>query len=164
MPSFRAFAFTALLACLSPLALAQDAPPAIEKQMTPAEFKGAGLDKLTPDELARLNTWLGRTITTETTKAAAESKKKVEDDNRGFFNFGSQTPVVGHIQGHFEGFEMGRSYVLQGGQVWRQIDDATLAGVRLDNPAVIITPGRIGNVWYMQVGGYNTHAKVQRVK
>jgi len=44
------------------------------------------------------------------------------------------------------------------------MDDASLAGVRLSNPQVKIIPSLIGNVWYMQVGSYNTRAKVLRVK
>ena len=93
MPSTRKLAFIALLACMPLAAMAspiraQTALPAIEKQMTPEEFKAAGLDKLSAEELARLNAWLGRTITTETAKAAEDAKQKVEHESRGFFNFG----------------------------------------------------------------------------
>ena len=76
MPSLRSLAVAFLLACIAPVALAQTALPAIEKQMTPEEFKAAGLDKLSAEELARLNAWLGRTLDTETAKAAAVAKAK----------------------------------------------------------------------------------------
>ena len=99
MPSIRTLALAVLLACAAPVALAQIAQPAIEKQMTPEEFKAAGLDKLNADELARLNTWLGRTIETETAKVAADTKQKIEHENRGFFDFGSQEPITGRIAG-----------------------------------------------------------------
>lgn len=39
----------------------------------------------------------------------------------------------------------------------------TLPGVRKDSPKTKIKPGLIG-VWYMQIEGYNTQAKVRRVK
>ena len=64
--------------------------PPIERQMTPEEFKAAGLDKLTPEELARLNAWLGRTISSEADKAAQAATEKVKHESRGFFDFGSE--------------------------------------------------------------------------
>lgn len=156
----RSIFLAALLALAAP-AMAQQA---IETEMTPDEFKGAGLDKLSAEELAQLNAWLNRTIDTETVKAAATAKKKVEDENRGFFDFGSNEPVTGRITGEFRGFSRGREYTLDNGQVWRQTDAATLVGARRENPQVRITPSLIGNAWYMAIEGYNTRAKVERIK
>lgn len=151
----------AVLMALSPLVCAQ-AP--IEREMTPAQFKAAGLDKLTPAELASLNAWLNRTLETASARAASEAKKKVVEENRGFISFGSSEPIRGRIAGEFRGFGAGRSYTLENGQVWQQIDDASLAGVRKTAPAVTITPSMVGNAWYMAIEGYNTRAKVQRTK
>jgi hypothetical protein len=137
---------------------------AIERQMTPDEFKGAGLDKLSPQELANLNAWLNRALETETTKAAAEARKKLEDEDRGFFHFNSDEPIVGHLVGEFRSFAKGRHYTLDNGQEWVQIDDAEMSGLRLTNPEVRIKPAMIGNSWYMSVGKYNTQAQVKRVK
>lgn len=147
---------------LSPLAALAQKP--IERDMSPEEFKAAGLDKLSPEELARLNVWLGRKIDTATTEAAAQAKDKVEQENRGFFHFGSNDPIVGRIAGEFRGFGKGRTYTLDNGQVWRQTDGASLVGVKLDNPEVRINPSISGNAWYLAVKGYNTRAKVERVK
>lgn len=160
MPIIRTLAVVALLA----FALPSFAQQAIEQQMSPEEFKAAGLDKLSAEELARLNAWLNRTLDTATTQAAAEAKRKVEDDNRGFLNFGSTEPVLGRMVGEFRGFAQGREYTLDSGQVWKQVDSATLSGVRLDSPEVRINPSLIGNTWYLAVKGYNTRAKVQRIK
>lgn len=163
--SIRPFVLAALLV-MAPCAFAQQPSqkPPIEQQMTPAEFKAAGLDQLNAAQLSNLNAWLNGTIQTEVTKAATTAKKQVEDDNRGFLNFGSSEPVVGKISGEFRGFGKGRSYTLDNGQVWQQTDDTTLAGVRLSNPQVKINPSLVGSVWYLQVHGYNTRTKVQRVK
>lgn len=162
--SIRPLVFAALLA-LAPCAFAQSTQnPPIQQQMTPAQFKAAGLDRLNAEQLANLNAWLNGTIQAESSKAAVTAKKQVEDDNRGFLNFGSSEPVVGRIVGEFRGFGRGRGYTLENGQVWQQTDDATLAGVKLSNPQVRITPSMIGNAWYLAVDGYNTRAKVQRVK
>ena len=153
--------FLALLIVVSAPVAAQQA---IEAQMTPEEFKATGLDKLSGDELARLNAWLNRTIDTETEKAAITAKKRLEDDNRGFFNFGSTEPVVGRIVGEFRGFAQGREYTLDNGQVWRQTDATRLVGARKNDPQVRITPSLVGNSWYLAIEGYNTRAKVQRIK
>ncbi|MEO6137644.1 MAG: hypothetical protein ABIP11_03125 [Luteimonas sp.] len=160
--SIRMLALAALLAC-APAAFGQTTP-AIETQMSPAEFKAAGLDKLNADELAHLNTWLGRTIETQSAKVAADTKKMVEHENRGFFDFGSQEPIKGRMSGEFRGFAKNRIYTLDNGQVWQQIDDAELQGIRLTNPEVNIKPAMMGNTWYMAVSHYNTRAQVKRVK
>ncbi len=160
--SIRMLAFVVLLAC-APTAFGQTSS-AIEKQMSPTEFKAAGLDKLNADELAHLNVWLGRTIETQSAKVAADTKKMVEHENRGFFDFGSQEPITGHMNGEFRGFAKNRIYTLDNGQVWQQIDDAELQGIRLANPDVNIKPAMMGNTWYMAVSHYNTRAQVKRVK
>ncbi|WP_242112964.1 hypothetical protein [Luteimonas aquatica] len=149
-----------LLCCAAPATAQQR----IEQQMTPEQFKAAGLDKLSADELVRLNAWLNRTLDAETGKAAAQAKKRVEDENRGFFNFGSSEPIVSRLVGEFRGFARGRQYALENGQVWRQTDEATLAGVRLNQATATINPSMVGNAWYLRVEGYNTRAKVERLK
>ncbi|KAB8175423.1 hypothetical protein FKV24_013540 [Lysobacter maris] len=164
--SFRTLALFGCLA-LSPLALAQqqatsDQP--IQQQMSAVEFRAAGLDKLDAEELASLNRWLGRKIEAETALAAAAAKKKVEDENRGFLSFGSEEPVVGTVTSEFRGFGKGRRYTLDNGQVWEQVDSASLVGVRNRNPQVTIRPSVVGTAWYMSVEGYNTRAKVKRVE
>ncbi|HZH44740.1 MAG TPA: hypothetical protein VEY50_11725 [Lysobacter sp.] len=136
----------------------------IEQQMTPEQFKAAGLDKLSAEELANLNAWLNRTVETESAKAAALAEQKIKNDARGFFNFGSVEPIVSQLEGEFRGFAAGRSYTLANGQVWQQIDGATLSGVRLSAPKVRITPAIVGNTWYLAVDGYNTRARVVRTK
>lgn len=164
MPMLRALALVLLLCGASGLALAQSGQRPLEQEMTPEEFKAAGLDKLTPGELARLNEWLDRKLDTETTRAAAAAEDKVKQETRGFFNFGSKEPIVSTIQGEFRGFQAGRNYVLANGQEWEQIDNASLVGVRKSSPGVKITPSLVGNAWYMAIEGYNTRAKVRRVK
>lgn len=155
------------LAMAWPLATqAQDTAgaPRIEQQMTPEQFRAAGLDQLTPGQLANLNAWLNRTLVVETERAAAQAKKKVEDESRGFLSFGSNEPVLGQIKGTFDGFGQGRRFMLANGQEWEQVDATTLHGVRLVDPEVRITPSVMGNAWYMKVGKYNTRAKVRRIK
>lgn len=173
MSRFRTCLQSMSLLSLSVLALALPAGAAmaqaaasrpIEQQMTPAEFSAAGLQKLTPEELSRLNAWLGRTIDSESTKAAAKAQDRIKNETRGFFNFGSSEPIASTLVGEFRGYQRGRVYVLANGQEWRQIEDASLAGVRKTNPAVKVTPGLVGNAWYLIIDGYNSRAKVVRIR
>jgi len=146
------------------LASAVHAQPPIEQEMTPEQFKSAGLDKLSPQELANLNAWLNNTLEVEATKAAQLAKEKVETENRGFLSFGKMDPIVARIAGEFRGFAKGRRWTLDNGQEWEQVDAASLAGVRKTDPQVKITPSLVGNAWYMQIEGYNTRASVRRLK
>lgn len=166
MPRIRLRPFwnSLMLAALLGVVSTAQAQPPIEQQMTPEQFKAAGLDKLSPQELANLNAWLNNTLEVETEKAAKLAKDKVETENRGFLAFGKTDPIVAKISGEFRGFARGRSWTLDNGQVWEQVDDASLAGARKANPEVKITPSLVGNNWYLQVEGYNKRASVRRVK
>jgi hypothetical protein len=151
----------------------------LQQEMTPAQFKAAGLDKLSAGELAALNDWLQGKVAAETEKAATaavaggssaaalaqareEGRQEVITKNRGFLDFGSKDPIESTIAGEFTGFGKGRHFVLANGQEWEQTE-ATELRVRKDSPKVKIRPGLMG-VWYMQIDGYNTMPKVRRVK
>ena len=153
-----------MLAFALPAWAQQGSTSPIEQQMSAEEFRAAGLGQLSAEQLRNLNAWLNRTVADETAKAATTAEAKVKDESRGFLDFGTKDPIVGRLTDEFRGFAEGRQYTLENGQVWQQSDNASLAGVRLDRPAVSITPGMIGNVWYLKVEGYNTRAKVQRIK
>lgn len=164
----RSFLFFAALSVIAPLTWAQPASSDLKKQMSAEEFKAAGLDKLSPAELAALDAWLQRKVGVETAaaveQAREEGRKEVVEKNRGFFDFGSSEPIVSTIVGEFRGFGgTGKSFTLENGQVWEQTEAASLAGVRKTDPKVTIKPGIMG-VWYMKIDGYNTQAKVRRVK
>ncbi|AWH50503.1 hypothetical protein ACI703_04945 [Isoptericola jiangsuensis] len=143
----------------------------LQQQMSPQEFKAAGLDKLSATELATLNRWLQGKVEAATTEAVAavreeareEGRQEVIVKNRGFFDFGSKEPITGVLEGEFRGFGKGRIYTLDNGQTWEQTDATTLAGVRKTSPKVSMNPGLLG-VWYMKVEGVNTQAKVRRTK
>jgi len=165
-PALRASVLAVLLFAASLPAMAQgvaDGQP-IEERMTAEEFAASGLGKLSAEELANLNAWLRGTLTQETARAAAAAEEKVKDDNRGFFHFGSDEPIVARLAGHFDGFGRNRRYTLDNGQVWKQTDNQRLEGVELDRPQVTIAPGVFGNVWYLRVEGYNKRAKVERIE
>lgn len=139
----------------------------LQQQMTTDEFRAAGLDKLSPQELTSLNRWLQGKV--ETASAAAveaareEGRQEVIVKNRGFFDFGSKEPIVATLQGELRSFGKGQVYTLDNGQQWEQTDTTTAPGLRRQSPQVSIRPGLMG-VWYLKVDGVNAQPKVRRTK
>ncbi|GAB1408412.1 hypothetical protein MASR1M8_23310 [Thermomonas brevis] len=159
------FPWPALLALLLLWPGAAPAQDALQDKMTPAEFKAAGLDKLTAEELARLNAWLARSAPSEAAieKAREEGRQEVVKKHRGFFDFGDKEPIESRLVGEFNGFDAKRTYTLEDGSVWQQSDNTTLYGVRGTNLQVTIRPGVLG-AWWMKVEGGSVQAKVKRIK
>ncbi|WP_293716245.1 MULTISPECIES: hypothetical protein [unclassified Stenotrophomonas] len=161
-------AVTALsLSLLSPAHAQRVVQGDLQQQMSADEFKAAGLDKLSTQELAALNNWLQGKVEQAASQALEQAREEGRQEvivkNRGFFDFGSNEPIQATLEGEFRGFGKGRQYTLDNGQVWEQTDDAMVAGVRKQAPKVRITPGLM-NVWYLQIDGVNTRAKVRRTK
>ena len=161
--AFTAFSLSPLMPAYAQRVVHGD----LQQQMSPAEFKAAGLDKLDAAELAALNHWLQGKVeqvaSVAVEQAREEGRNEVRKESRGFLDFGSREPIKGTLQGEFRGFGKGRQFTLDNGQVWEQTDEASVSGVRRDAPSVEITPGMM-NVWYMRVEGLNTRAKVRRTK
>jgi hypothetical protein len=162
--------FALILLALASVAWGQQTPlqtANVEQQMSADEFKAAGLDKLSAQELAALNAWLQRKVGQETAKvvetAKEEGRQEVKEKSHGFLSFGTNEAIESSIVGEFKGFAKGRQYTLENGQVWEQIEAATLEGVRKTNPKVKIKPGIMNN-WFLKIDGYNTTAKVRRIK
>ncbi|MFC6838636.1 hypothetical protein [Xanthomonas theicola] len=157
----------ALAVVAAPAAAQRTVAGDLQAQMSAQAFKAAGLDKLSPQELAALNDWLQGKVAKDTAvaldRAKEEGRQEVIVKNRGFFDFGSQEPIESTLVGEFSGFSKGRRYVLANGQEWEQTESASLSSVHRSNPKVRIKPG-IAGVWYMQIDTYNTRAKVRRVK
>jgi len=133
--------FCVTLGCLERL---DSAPPemsgSIKEMMSPAEFNAAGLNKLSADEMQKLDAWLqGYRATTEqaaekkaTAKASAESHAKMD-------------LLVSRVDGQFNGLT-GRTVIrLEDGTVWRQAnaDDRNRAKVT-DHPAAAVIHGVFG--------------------
>ena len=133
----------------------------LEERMTQSEFEAAGLNKLTPEELAALNAWLQNR--TAGTAPAATYVPPPEDDRIGFHDAPEERSVVSRIAGEFTGWSGHTQFTLENGQVWEQVEAASLRGVRVDSPAVTIEPAFMGS-WLLRVEGYNQRLRVRRIK
>lgn len=159
------FALTGIL-LLAPAIVAAQQFSSLEERMTYNQFRAAGLEKLSPDELAALNAWLREGLPVVAASAAA-SAQPIED-RRGFparaADQGPEGDITSRILGEFRGWSNQQRITLENGQVW-QINDstATLAGVKLQDPVVTLSRGAISG-WFLQVEGYNVRARVKRIK
>jgi hypothetical protein len=119
-------------------------PGSIQDMMSPAEFKAAGLNKLSPAELEKLNAWLqGYRDVTE--KAATKKATAVASRTK-------LDLLVSRVDGQFNGLT-GRTIIrLEDGTVWKQAnaDDRFRPRVT-DHPGAVVIHGIFG--YKMQVEG-----------
>ena len=130
--------FLSIFGSGTPAALAQEKlTGSIKEMMTPEEFKAAGLNRLSSEELQKLDAWLqGYRETTEKVTAKATEKKAA----RSFFN---REPIVSRVDGSFAGLR-GRTLIkLEDGTVWKQANSDDHYGPSpIDHPgAAVISTG-----------------------
>src|SRR5438094_9688263 len=93
----------------------QEMSGSIQQMMTPEEFKAAGLNKLSPDELQKLDAWLQgyRQVTEQTAEKKATAKATAESHAK-------MDLLVSRVDGTFNGLT-GRTVIrLEDGTVWKQ--------------------------------------------
>ena len=139
------------------VAFAADQYVPLQQRMSPEEFKAAGLDKLSPDELNNLDNWLsghGKVVT----KVVDQSGKPV------FYPTPEKAgPVQAHVQGSFTGFTGHTQLTLDNNQVWQQSDSTRVSCMSSENPKIAIRRSLMGN-WMAAVDGCNDTAPITRVK
>ena len=129
------------LGCVS-AAFAQAQTGDIQQAMTPGEFKAAGLEKLTPSELTKLNAWL-QGYREQAVKVA--EKKATEKAAREKMSL-----IVSQIDGFWNGIRPGEVIQLQDGSKWKLANSDEHYGGRADHPAVAVwKAGMFG--WKMRV-------------
>jgi hypothetical protein len=158
----------ALLLALSPLGLslhaqdntAQNTTAPLQQRMSSDEFKAAGLDKLSPQELDNLNAWLnGHSIVKTVVK-----KETVDSSGKPVFvDPTKRTRFSAHLVGHFDGWSEGAQLTLDNGQVWKEVGSDAPSCMSADNPVVKLKPSLLGT-WLMYVDGCNGDAHVERVR
>ncbi len=145
MKKFIRFRPTCLLLALAaifslgatPLVVAQDEAAGIQQAMSPEEFKAAGLEKLSPTELAKLNAWLqGYREKAEKKAALRESRTKLDF-------------IISRIDGTWNGAVYGDVIALEDGTKWKVANKGDHFGGHADRPAVAIIKSIFG--WKMRV-------------
>ncbi len=150
----------AMLALTLPLGLlpahAQQAN-SLQQRMGAAQFRAAGLDKLSAQELANLDHWLA-TQDKPVTKMVDSSGKPVF-----YAGGGKRQRIDTHIVGAFDGWTKNREFTMDNAQVWSVIDPQPHACNPTNNPEVQIKPSLLGS-WMMYVPSCYENAHVKRVR
>ena len=132
------FSFCAVFSCTQPARAAQEEiSGSIQQMMTPEEFQAAGLNKLSPDELQKLDAWLQGYR--QVAEQAAEKKATARAERT------KMDLIVSRVDGSFNGLT-GRTVIrLEDGTVWKQAnaDDRYRPKVT-DHPAAAVIHGIFG--------------------
>lgn len=140
------------------LAPAQNNFPGVEKAMSPSAFEQAGLNKLTPEERARLDDFIRRYAASSNQEAAKVAVERAVKDNK----VPSQPQVIeSRIVGPFSGYNGRSRFTLENGQVWAQSQQESRAYPPTDSPPVIIVKGSVGFRMYILGGGNIRVSKIR---
>lgn len=118
----------------------------IQSQMTKAQFDAAGLSKLSPSELLKLNQWLNAFA------ISLISPKRPPD---------GESVIDTEISGEFEGWSGETIFKLSNGQIWQQAEYDYEYEYEY-NPKVMIY--RKGGEYRMKVEGLEVTVAVKRIK
>jgi len=126
-----------ILGSVAGVCLAQEnSGTSIQQMMTPEEFKAAGLDKLSSEELQKLDAWLqGYRQTTEKKAGEVAEKKASERTAKTKLDM-----LVSRVDGSFEGLK-GRTVIkLEDGTAWKQANaEDRFRPTVTDHPGAVVS-------------------------
>jgi hypothetical protein len=130
-----------IFTCTKPVGGArEETSGSIQQMMTPEEFRAAGLNKLSPDELQKLDAWLQgyRQVTEQTAEKKATAKASAESHAK-------MDLLVSRVDGTFNGLT-GRTVIrLEDGTAWKQANaDDRFRPKVTDHPAAAVIHGVFG--------------------
>jgi len=143
----------------------------------PAEqFAAAGLNKLTPEELARLERLIaeheaGVKVAATT---AAVAKPEAKASGPGWLKAlvtlqetadkpEAAEAIVTRLAGDYDGWNGKTVFKLENGQIWQQVGGGERVDDKRSSPTVKIYPGMMGAYW-LEVEGVHERVKVKPVK
>lgn len=153
------YVLVAAFLAFAPRARGQAAPAvSFDRVLTPAQFKAAGLAKLTRAELDSLNAFVWRFTLAVTQLAAQVSQAPLEPAGP---LGGSPAVIESRIDGQFNGWEGETIFKLVNGQIWQQASYAYRYHYAY-SPKVLIF--RSGAQYKMKVEGMEGEISVRRLK
>jgi hypothetical protein len=116
----------------------------LQDMMSAEEFKAAGLDKLSDEELKNLNAWLQgyrqNTATKAAEKATAEATKKAAKESRAKLD-----NILSRVDGTFTGLTGASVIKLEDGTVWKQANAGDRFHAQVtDHPPAAVMHGVFG--------------------
>ena len=125
--------------------------------MSQNDFRAAGLDHLTPEQLKYLNSWLQ-------THGAGSAQVVTPSGQPVFYpDSGARDTIESHIAGTFTGWRGKTVFKLDNGQQCKQAESGMYDAGKYEDPVVRIKPMLLGS-WLMYVEGCGCSVRVSRVK
>ncbi len=153
---------------------AQSAYVDIEKRLTAEQRRATGLDGLSAEQLALLNTLLRDGEAAHLAEAEAQAKAEVHADatrdqplpserrTGGDFIGFNDAPIRSRVKGEVAGWAPGDVFVLENGQQWKVLKGKMTLSRPLQSPEILIVPGIAGR-WFLQVGEDMPKPRVYRI-
>jgi hypothetical protein len=145
----------------------------LREELDPEVYQESGLEKLSPDELARLNVAVAELLGKREAKVLEESEIPQGEDRFGLetiksrvasmFQSAGPERIESRIVGEFKGWGGNSKFVLENGQIWQQSDKSRFVSRKMDSPMVDIRRGALGS-YLLKVEGYNSSVKVKRIQ
>lgn len=163
----RSWIASLLVLLLLPGTLTAQGFASLEEQMTGDEFSAAGLEKLTPQELAALNEWIRAhslaTLDAPRYGSSASVAGSVDAPTPADIEEMERETIVTRINGSFSGWDGQTVFKLENGQIWAQADNDKFYTQEMQNPLVTIEPSFFG-AWRLSVEGHDEDCRVRRIQ
>lgn len=157
-----------VLALLPALAWAQAPYVKLEQRLSAEQLRATGLDTLTPEQLALLNSLLDEQTRATVQAARVEAKAEAaaagtqRDPDPSRFIGLSDEPIASRAKGTITGWAPGSEFTLENGQVWKVLKGERQLDAPLESPEVLVVPGIAGR-WFLQVDPELPKARVYRI-
>jgi hypothetical protein len=176
MVSNRLWWVVLVLGLLPMLAWAQAPYVKLEQRLSAEQLRATGLDTLTPEQLALLNSLLdqqaGATVQAVRAEAKAEARAEAKaeaaengsqrDPDPSRFVGLSDKPIASRAKGTITGWEPGTEFTLENGQVWKVLKGRMQLDAPRESPEILVVPGIAGR-WFLQVDPELPKARVYRI-
>jgi len=164
----RQMLFGAVLALAAAMpAQAQDSAIPLEQRLSREEMHEAGLDTLTPAQLAALNRLLVEKAATPaaapapTAAATDQSADQSADQSHTYIGLDDK-PILSRVKGSVAGWEPGTVFSLENGQQWKVLKGSMKLRAPVQAPEIVLVPGIAGR-WFLQVDEDLPKARVYRI-
>lgn len=138
----RTAAVLGMMLVVSPLLRAQtpvgEGFPGVKKALNPADYQAAGLDKLSPEQQARLDAALRGYFSGATQKVAEQAASQAVDRAVKEKRVEAPTLIESRIVGTVNGWGLRTVFLLDNGQRWTPVDKTKHSFPPLESPQVYI--------------------------
>jgi hypothetical protein len=133
----------------------------LEERMSEQEFRAAGLDRLSAEELASLNAWLARRNVTTARAPSGGSEGFRSSALLG--DSGSRSAFSSIATSNQQQIGSGSIVTLENGQAWEITSGSLSVSGSLAGKRISVEPAALGS-WRLKVEGYNLGLRAIRVR